>query len=128
MKKDKNFKEEPNKENEIIIEKVEKNQISVSDIPKETPKELQDDIKPKKYLYVGDKLVIGLFMLEHNTIYTIENKQYEILISQVPKLKDVLLEINHVNSDKVFRDLENRKHFFKKISMEIKNEINKVGE
>lgn len=125
MKKDKNFKEEINKENEITIEeKTGENEITVRDILKDNPKE----IKPKKYLYVGDKLVIGLFMLEHNTIYTIENKQYENLISQVPKLKDVLLEINHVNSDKVFHDLENRKHYFKKISMEIKNKINKVGE
>ncbi len=121
MKKEKNLKEDLNKENELNAEeKIMKNEISVSESPKE--------IRTKKYLYVGDKLVIGLFMLEHKTIYTIKDKQYNILISQVPKLKDVLLEINHVNSDKVFHDLENRKHYFKKISMEIKNEINKVGE
>lgn len=101
-------------------EVVEKIEIPVDKDPKK--------IEPKKYLYAGLNLVIGLFMLEHNKIYVIDDKRYNLLISQVPKLKDVLLEINNDNSKKIFKDLENKKAYFKKISLDIKNEINKVGE
>lgn len=118
-----------------MVKKIEEKEMQKEILQDEVMKEevhnktSEEEVK-KQYIFLGDKLIIGLFILTHKTIYTISEDQYKKLISGLPKLEKILIEINKGNSKKIFSEIPEKLDYYQKISLNIKEGkiTEKVGE
>lgn len=76
-------------------------------------------ISEKKYLYAGKDLKLKNYAIKHKQILALKDEEYNNLISGLPKLKELLLEVNKKNVNEVFVKLVENKEYYKKISNEL---------
>lgn len=103
------------------LKKQEKASIeeNIEKVVEEEKKEEVVKQSDKKYLYAGKDLKLKNYAIKHKQILVLKDTEYNNLISGLPKLKELLLEVNKENVNEIFVKLVENKEYYEKISKEL---------